>query len=310
MSTTVDTGSEQQRRTSAEEFAELKKPKKSARSRAFQILGILGMAAILIYCVAPFYWMVVSSLRLPTMGRSTDFLPNPPSLANFAGVFAGNNRFGQALLNSLIVSLATTLLTLIFGILGSYALARLRFPLKGVVLGVIIACAMFPGITLLIPLLKMFSGSYPWLPIYWIDTYQALILPSLSFALPLCVWNLTAFFRQMPRELEQAGMVDGATPAQAFRLLILPLAAPGIFTTAIITFIAVWNEFMIALTFGRSADMQTAAVAISKFTGVSGFDTPYGTIMAAGVIVTVPLLIGVLIFQRRIVAGLTSGGVK
>ena len=124
------------------------------------------------------------------------------------------------------------------------------------------------------------------------------------------MWNLTAFFRQLPVELEQAAMVDGCTPGQAFRKIILPLAAPGVFTTAIITFIAVWNEFMIALTFGTRQDMYTAVVSISKFTGAYGYDTHWGTIMAAGVLITVPLIIGVLIFQRRIVAGLTAGGVK
>ncbi|MGD7786805.1 carbohydrate ABC transporter permease [Propionibacteriaceae bacterium Y1700] len=270
------------------------------------------MALIIIYCLLPFYWMVVSSLRLPTMGRSTAPFPWPISGENFAGVFAGQNNFFRSLINSVVVSTTTTLLTLLFGIIASYALARLRFAFKGIVLAVIIATSMFPGITLLIPLLKLFTGDYfgEGSSFNWMNTYQALVLPSLSFALPLCVWNLTAFFRQLPVELEQAAMVDGCTPAQAFRLVILPLAAPGVFTTAIITFIAVWNEFMIALTFGQDRSMNTATVAISKFTGQSGFDTPYGTIMAAGVIVTVPLLIAVLIFQRRIVAGLTAGGVK
>ncbi len=206
--------------------------------------------------------------------------------------------------------MTTTLLTLLLGILGAYALARLRFWAKGIVLSIIIACSMFPGITLLIPLFKMFTGAYSWMPINWMNTYQALIIPSLSFGLPLAVWNLTAFFRQLPVELEQAAMVDGCTPGQAFRKIILPLAAPGVFTTAIITFIAVWNEFMIALTFGTQQSMYTAVVSLSKFTGAYGFDTPWGTIMAAGVLITVPLIIGVLIFQRRIVAGLTAGGVK
>lgn len=295
--------------TSSQEVAKLSKPRKSPKTVIGMIAAYLGMGVIVIYCVLPFYWMVVSSLRLPTMGRSTDFLPRPISLENFAGVFSGGTQFGRALLNSVIVSGTTTILTLFIGIVASYALARLRFRFKGIVLGVIIATAMFPGITLLVPLLKMFSGTYVWFP-RWIDTYQALILPSLSFALPLAVWNMTAFFRQLPVELEQAAMVDGCTPGQAFRKVIIPLAAPGVFTTAIITFIAAWNEFIIALMFARSPEVMTATVAISKFTGTTGFDTPYGTIMAAGVIVTVPLLIGVLIFQRRIVAGLTAGGVK
>lgn len=212
------------------------------------------------------------------------------------------------MIDSVVVAGTTTILTLLIGIICSYALARLNFKGKGVILAIIIATSMFPGITLLIPLLKMFTGSYPWFPFDWIDTYQALIVPSLSFALPLAVWNLTAFFRQLPVELEQAALVDRCTPGEAFRKVIMPLAAPGVFTTAIITFIAAWNEFLIALRFGPN--LNTATVAISKFTGTTGFDTPYGTIMAAGVIVTVPLLIAVLIFQRRIVAGLTAGGVK
>ncbi len=298
------------RHTTAEEIAQLNKPRQSTGQRLGRIASYVGMALIVIYCVLPFYWMIVSSLRTPDEGRSTELLPSPASLENFVGVFTGNNNFMVSLGNSLIVSSVTTLLTLLFGIIASYALARLRFRFKGIILAVIIATSMFPGITLIIPLLKMFTGTYEWFPVNWMNTYQALVLPSLSFAMPLCVWNLTAFFRQLPVELEQAAMVDGCTPGQAFRRIILPLAAPGVFTTAIITFIAVWNEFIIALTFGRDQDMQTATVSISKFTGQYGYDTPYGTIMAAGVVVTVPLLIAVLIFQRRIVAGLTAGGVK
>jgi multiple sugar transport system permease protein len=180
----------------------------------------------------------------------------------------------------------------------------LQFRFKNAVLGVVIATSMFPGISLIIPLLKLFGD------IGWINTYQAMILPTLSFALPLAVWNLTAFFRQMPFELEQAAMVDGCTRGAAFRKIIVPLSAPGVFTTAIITFIAAWNEFIIALSMVNKKEMQTATVSISKFTGAYGFDQPFGTQMAAGVIVTVPLVIVVLIFQRRIIAGLTAGGVK
>ena len=300
-----------QAHVSAAELAQLNKPQRDGKYWAGLIAGIVGMGFIILYCVLPFYWMVVSSLRLPSDGFSTDFLPNPASVENYIAVFAPQNMFGSALVNSLIVSTTTTLLTLVFGILAAYALARLRFAAKGIVLSIIIACSMFPGITLVIPLFKLFSGNYPgfeWL--YWMNTYQALIIPTLSFGLPLAVWNLTAFFRQMPVELEQAAMVDGCTPGQAFVKVILPLAAPGVFTTAIITFIAVWNDYMIALQFGTEPQMYTSIVALSKFTGQYGFDTPWGTIMAAGVMITVPLLVAVLIFQRRIVAGLTAGGVK
>ena len=307
MATTVDTASH----LSAQEVAQLARPKQSPKARIGMIGSYVGMGLIVLYCIIPFYWMIVSSLRQPTEGRSTEFIPSPVSVQNFIGVFSGQNNFGRSLINSLIIAGTTTILTLLFGIVAAYALARLQFKGKGFVLWLIMACSMFPLIILIPPLLKMFSSSTPfeWFP-YWIDTYQAVILPGLSFGLPLAVWNLTAFFRQLPVELEQAAMVDGCTPGVAFRKVILPLAAPGVFTTAIIVFIGAWNEYLVALTFLQAPERQTATVAISKFTGTTGFDTPYGTIMAAGVIVTVPLLIAVLIFQRRIVAGLTAGGVK
>ena len=202
------------------------------------IASYVGMGLIVLYCIIPFYWMVVSSLRLPTEGRSTEFIPSPASVQNYEGVFSGTNNFGRSLVNSLIVSGTTTILTLLFGIVAAYALARLSFRGKGGVLWLIMACSMFPLIILIPPLLKMFSSTEPfeWFP-RWIDTYQAVIIPGLSFGLPLAVWNLTAFFRQLPVELEQAAMVDGCTPGVAFRKVILPLAAPGVFTTAIIVFI-------------------------------------------------------------------------
>ena len=293
-----------------EELGALQKPSHDSRWWLGTIASFVGMALIVLYCLVPFYWMVISSLRLPTMGLSNDYWPNPISFENYPGVFSPQNNFLRAIVNSVVVSVTTTVLTLVFGIIGAYALARLRFAAKGLVLGVIIGASMFPGITLLLPLFKLFTGAYDWMPLHWLNQYQAAIIPSLSFGLPLCVWNLTAFFRQLPVELEQAAMVDGCTPGEAFRKVILPLAAPGVFTTAILTFIAVWNEFMISLTFLQARDMKTATVALSQFTGTLGFNTPDGSIMAAGVITTIPLLILVLFFQRRIVAGLTAGGVK
>jgi multiple sugar transport system permease protein len=311
MSTTEAAEVEERQLTSQEELEKLAHPKRPARQRVGVVLSYIGMALIVLYCIIPFYWMVVSSLRIPSEGLSTEFLPNPASVENFQAVFSAQNNFGRSLINSIIVAGVATILTLIFGIIAAYALARLRFRGKTAVLWLIMACSMFPIIILIPPLLKMFSSTEPftWFP-YWVNTYQAVILPSLSFALPLAVWNLTAFFKQLPVELEQAAMVDGCTPGVAFRKVILPLAAPGVFTTAIIVFIGAWNEFLIALTFLQDKNMQTATVAISKFTGTTGFDTPYGTIMAAGVVVTVPLILAVLVFQRRIVAGLTAGGVK
>ncbi|GLZ15718.1 ABC transporter permease [Actinomadura sp. NBRC 104425] len=274
------------------------------RLPAATVLRFAGVAAVVVYCLAPFYWMIVSAFRRPQDQFDNAPLPSPWSLENFRAVFEPDVGFQRALVNSLVVAGTTTLLTLLVGTFASYALARLTFRGKNLVLGMVITTSMFPGISLIVPLLKLFTD------IGWINTYQAMVLPSLSFALPLAVWNLTTFFRQLPFELEQAAMVDGCTRGQAFRRIIVPLAAPGVFTTAIITFIAAWNEFIIALSMVNKKEMQTATVAISKFTGAYGFDQPFGTQMAAGVIVTVPLVIVVLIFQRRIIAGLTAGGVK
>ncbi|MFI7066198.1 carbohydrate ABC transporter permease [Kribbella sp. NPDC050124] len=278
--------------------------KAAEASWARRYLPLIGVAGIVLYCLVPFFWMVVSSLRRPTDQFENTIIPSPISLTNFQDVFKEGTGFGRGLLNSLIVAGTVTILTLIIGMVAAYTLARLDFRGKNFVLAVIIVTSMFPGISLVIPLKKFFSD------IEWINTYQAMIVPSLSFALPLAVWLLTAFFRQMPRELEQAAMVDGCTPAQAFRKVILPLAAPGVFTTAIITFIAAWNEFLIALSMVNKKEYQTANVVISQFTGTSGRDQPFGSQMAAGVVVTIPLVIAVLLFQRRIVAGLTAGGVK
>ena len=231
-------------------------------------------------------------------------LPQPPSLQNYKDAFAPANHFGRALFNSVFVAGTVTVLVLIIAILSAYALARLKFRGKNLALSFIIATSMFPGIAMVIPLFSLFTD------IGWINSYQALILPAMSFALPLAVWILVAFFRQMPAELEQAAMIDGCTQGQAFRKVILPLAAPGVFTTAIIVFVAAWNEYIIALTMTNKFEYRTATVAVTFFTGATGRDIPFGSIMAAGVILTVPLLIMVLIFQRRIVAGLTAGGVK
>lgn len=268
------------------------------------IAAYVGIAAIIIYCLAPFYWMVVSSLRRPNDQFQITLWPNPMSVQNFIDAFNPANSFGRALLNSIIVAGVVTVLTLLIGTFAAYALARLDFRFKNLALGVIIGTSMFPGIAMVIPLFSLFTN------IGWINTYQALIIPAMSFALPLAVWNLTAFFRQMPAELEEAAMIDGCTQGQAFRKVIIPIAAPGVFTTAIIVFVAAWNEYIIALTMTNKAEYRTATVAVTFFTGTTGRDIPFGSIMAAGVILTVPLLIMVLIFQRRIVAGLTAGGVK
>ncbi|MDX3641079.1 carbohydrate ABC transporter permease [Streptomyces sp. MB09-02B] len=264
----------------------------------------LGVAAVVAYCLAPFYWMLVSSLRRSSDIFDTSLLPTSVSFENYRAVFSPSQGFGRALLNSLIVSGTTTVLALLLATFTAYAMARLNFRFKRLILTLIIATSMFPVVSIVVPLLKLFTD------IGWINTYQAMIVPSMSFVLPLAVWNLTTFFKQMPDELEEAAMIDGCTQGQAFRKVILPLAAPGIFTTAIICFIAAWNEFLIALSMTNRPSIQTAPVAISKFTGATQFDVPFGSQMAAGVLVTVPLVVMVLIFQRRIVAGLTAGAAK
>jgi multiple sugar transport system permease protein len=266
-------------------------------------LLLLGIAFIVVYCLAPFYWMIVSSLKAnPLLDQG--LWPSDPTLTNYREVFSADNNFQYALRNSVIVAGSTTILALLIGVFAAYALARLQFRAKKVVLGAVLATAMFPLIALLTPLFQLFSN------LGLIDTYTPMIISDISFTLPLAIYVLTSFFSEMPWELEMAAKVDGATPGQAFRKVIIPLAAPGVFTSAIIVFIAAWNEFLIAFTMTQTLRAEPVTVSIAKFTGASEFEQPFGTIMAAGVLVTIPLVIVVLIFQRRIVAGLTAGGVK
>jgi multiple sugar transport system permease protein len=263
----------------------------------------LGVAFIILYCLAPFYWMIVSSLKAnPLLDQA--LFPTSPTLTNYREVFSSANSFQYALRNSVIIAGTTTIVALFIGVFAAYALARLQFRGKKLVLGAVLATAMFPLIAMLTPLFQLFSN------LGWIDTYPPMIISDISFTLPLAIYVLTSFFSEMPWELEMAAKVDGATPGQAFRKVIIPLAAPGVFTSAIIVFIAAWNEFLIAYTMTQTLASQPVTVAIAKFTGASRFEQPFGTIMAAGVLVTIPLVIMVLIFQRRIVAGLTAGGVK
>lgn len=280
----------------------------SRRPRRRIGLGTVGraiaIAVIGVYCLAPFYWMLVSSLRRSGDIFDTTLLPETWSVESYVKVFTGSSDFARALLNSLIVATITTTFALLLAIFAAYTISRLHFRFKNLVLAVVIATSMFPGISVVVPLLRLFSE------IGWINTYQAMIVPSLSFAIPLAVYNLTTFMKQLPFDLEEAAMIDGATKWQAFRKVLLPLAAPGVFTTAILTFIHSWNEFIIALSMVNNPALQTATVAISKFTGASEFEAPYGEQMAAGVIVTIPLVIMVLLFQRRIVEGLTAGATK
>jgi len=269
------------------------------------IWHILGVLFILVWGLAPFYWMLVTALRDKDHTFDTTPWPTHVTLENFRDALATDkgNDFLGAIGNSLLISLVTTLLAVVVGIFTGYALARLDFRGKGVVTGIILAASMFPGIALVTPLFQLFGD------LGWIGTYRAMIIPNISFALPLTVYTLISFLRQLPWELEEAARVDGATRGQAFRKVLLPLAAPGIFTTAIIAFIATWNEFMLARQLSTNAT-EPVTVAIARFSGPSVFEYPYAAIMAAGSLVTVPLILMVLVFQRRIVSGLTAGGVK
>lgn len=275
------------------------------RRLRWSTLGLVGAVGLIaLYCLAPFYWMVVTSLKSPNDIFNNDLLPSHPSLANYRAVFGARNNFGYALRNSFVIAGVTTLIAMCIATFAAYALARLQFRGKFLVLGGVLAASMFPGVALLTPLFGLFTR------LNWIDQYQAMIVPDISFALPLGVWTLTSFFAEMPWELEQAAKVDGCTSGQAFRRIIMPLAAPGIFTSTILVFISAWNEYLIASNVSLSLASEPVTVAIAKFTGSSEFQQPFGTQMAAGVVVTVPLVVLVLVFQRRIVAGLTSGGVK
>lgn len=265
----------------------------------------LGVAIIVIWGLAPFYWMVVTSFRDVAYTFDNTPWPTHVTLQNYVTAFSTKlgNHFGQALLNSVIIGGVTTIVGLAAGVFAAYALARLNFPGKFLVLGFILGASMFPLVALVTPLFQLFTD------IHWIGTYQALIIPDISFVLPLTIYTLTAFFNEMPWELEEAARIDGATPWQAFRKVILPLAAPGLFTTAILAFISAWNEFLLASQLSDDST-QPVTVAIASFAGAQPHQEPYTTVMAAGTIVTVPLVILVLVFQRQIVSGLTAGGVK
>jgi multiple sugar transport system permease protein len=265
----------------------------------------LGVAIIVIWGIAPFYWMVVTSFRDVGYTFDNTLWPTHVTLDNYRTAFSTSlgNHFGRALLNSIVIGVVTTAVGLAAGVFAAYALARLNFRGKFLVTGFILGASMFPLVALVTPLFQLFTN------IGWMGSYQALIIPDISFVLPLTIYTLTAFFNEMPWELEEAARIDGATPFQAFRKVILPLAAPGLFTTAILAFISAWNEFLIASQLS-SDKTQPVTVAIASFAGAQPHQEPYTTVMAAGTIVTVPLVILVLVFQRQIVSGLTAGGVK
>jgi multiple sugar transport system permease protein len=262
-------------------------------------------ALILIWALFPMLWMVSLSFKDPNTFRSSTptFFPSKWVWTNYKTVFS-DALFTSALRNSIGISLIATALAVVVAMFAAYAIARLDFPGKVFLLSMALGIAMFPQAALVGPLFNMWRN----LGIY--DTWIGLIIPYLTFALPLSIWTMSAFFRQIPWEMEQAAQVDGATAWQAFRKVIIPLAAPGVFTTAILTFFFCWNEFLLAISLTSTNRARTVPAALSFFTGASQFQSPVTAIMAAAVVVTIPVVILVLVFQRRIVAGLTAGAVK
>ena len=253
--------------------------------------------------VFPLLWVFKMSIitKSELFASPPTILPETPTGASYDTIF-GDSRFQKGLINSTIIAGTTTVICLFFGSIAAYAIARLRFRLKSPVMTLILAISFFPHVAIIAPLFLQFRQ------INMINTYWAMIIPDTVFAMPLTIWILVAFFKDLPRDLEEAAKVDGATTIQAFRMVILPLAAPGVFTATILTFIYAWNEYLIANTFAFDENTQPVTVIIPNFATIYTVD--YGAQAAAAVVVTVPLVMLVLIFQRWIVSGLTAGAVK
>jgi multiple sugar transport system permease protein len=263
----------------------------------------LCVVGIVVFCLFPFYWLLNTSLKTGPDLSTSALLPPNPTLDNYQSIFKDSN-FTKALQNSAIVALVTTALALVVGSFCAYALARLKIKFKFLILAIILTITTFPQITIAAPIFKL------WRDIGLYNTIPGLVIPYLTFALPLAIYILTSFFREIPRDLEEAALVDGATNFQAFYKVVVPLAAPGLATAGILTFIAAWNEFLLAITLTSSPAARTVPAAIAFFTGSTQFEQPLGTISAASVTISIPLILMVLLFQKRIVAGLTAGAVK
>jgi multiple sugar transport system permease protein len=260
-------------------------------------------AVIVIAALFPVLWLLSLSLKTPATVNDGRLLPKSFSFKNYSSIF-DQDIFTAALRNSIGIALISTVIAVTLASMAAYAIARLEFPGRRLLLAAALAIAMFPPVSIVGPLYDM------WRTLGLYDSWLGLIIPYMTFTLPLAIFVLSAFFREIPWELEQAAQMDGATPLQAFRKVILPLAAPGVFTTAILVFIYAWNDFIFALSLTSTTKAQTVPPAIQSFTGVSQFTAPTGAIAAAAIIVTIPIVVMVLLFQRRIVAGLTAGAVK
>jgi len=266
----------------------------------------IGLGVVVFYAMVPVLWLISLSLKAPDSVADKRLIPKAVSLDNYSALFKGglDSPLLRPLINSVVIALIATVIAVTLASFTAYAIARLDFPGKFLILAGALAIAMFPPISVVGPLFDM------WRTLGLYDTYVGLIIPYLTFALPLAIYTLSAFFREIPWDLEQAAQVDGATPFQAFRKVIVPLAAPGVFTAAILVFIFAWNDFVFAITLTSSDSARTVPAALAFFTGESQFTAPVGAIAAAAVLVTIPIIVFVLIFQRRIVAGLTAGAVK
>jgi multiple sugar transport system permease protein len=275
-------------------------------SRREKIWWIVGGAVILVYCLFPIAWIISVSLKAPSDLANGQFLPTSSTLQNYREILTGksNDLFLPALRNSFGICLIATAISCLLAMFAAYAIARLDFPGKKLILSTALVVAIFPVISIVTPLFNV------WRQIGLYDTWIGLIIPYLSLTLPISIWTMSAFFREIPWEMEQAAQVDGATTWQAFRKVIVPLAAPGVFTTAIIAFFIAWNDFIYGISLTSTSAARPVPAALGLFSGASQFENPTGAIAAAAVIVTIPVVVLVLLFQRRIVAGLTNGAVK
>ncbi|MEU4672185.1 carbohydrate ABC transporter permease [Amycolatopsis sp. NPDC023774] len=264
-----------------------------------------GLVDILVvaFALIPVLWIISLSFKTKDTLNDGSFWPQQWTLKNYADIFQ-TSEFLRALVNSIGISVISTVIAVVLGTMAAYAIARLEFPGKRLLVGLSLLIAMFPQVSLVTPLFNIERN------LGLFDTWMGLILPYITFALPLSIYTLSAFFREIPWELEKAAKMDGATPAQAFRKVIAPLAAPGVFTTAILVFIFCWNDFLFAISLTSTTASRTVPAALSFFTGSSQFEDPTGQVSAAAVVITIPIILFVLFFQRRIVAGLTSGAVK
>jgi multiple sugar transport system permease protein len=287
----------------AVERADTKVKKRRATGQGTPWWLWIAVFAIVVFCLFPFYWLLNTSLKTGADLSTSALVPPSPTLDNYDAIFSDSN-FTIALKNSAIVALVTTALSLIVGSFCAYALARLKMKRKFLILAIVLSISTFPQIAIAAPIFKL------WRDVGLYNTIPGLVIPYLTFALPLTIYILTSFFKEIPKDLEEAALVDGATNFEAFRKVVVPLAAPGLATAGILTFIAAWNEFLLAITLTSSTNARTVPAAIAFFTGATQFEQPLGTISAASVTISIPLILLVLFFQKRIVAGLTAGAVK